>query len=371
MRAKGGAFGPVVGTVAELRPQVAVAQSRAQRLRDQIAKFEVLESYRNLSSRAAQIKSEMQAISRDSISLHETQAHFELSLADERPPARTDLQRLYASAGVELPDLALRRFEDVSRFYDSIIANRRAHLEQEIAEIRRKIAEGELHLSKLDDERSQILRSLEGRGALEDFIRMQGELAAVEANAASLRERFKAAELLEGGAVELEIDRANLQQRLRQDHNARQETLTAAIITIDEEIAGLYDDRTGGFVVDATRNGPEFQVSIEGDRGGGISSMEIFCLDLMLMRTVNARLGGPEFLVHDSHLFDGVDERQIVRAFLLGRGMALDLGRQYIVTMNSDVFDKLPFPADLDRGTAVLDTRLSDDETGGLFGFRF
>jgi hypothetical protein len=40
--------------------------------------------------------------------------------------------------------------------------------------------------------------------------------------------------------------------------------------------------------------------------------------------------------------------------------------------VNSDIFDRLPFPKDFDRAAVVLPTRLSDEtETGGLFGFRF
>ena len=45
------------------------------------------------------------------------------------------------------------------------------------------------------------------------------------------------------------------------------------------------------------------------------------------------------------------------------------LGGQYIVTMNSDIFDKLPLSPDVDRSSIVLPTRLSDQgDNGGLFG---
>jgi uncharacterized protein YydD (DUF2326 family) len=71
-------------------------------------------------------------------------------------------------------------------------------------------------------------------------------------------------------------------------------------------------------------------------------------------------------------VFDGVDERQIARALLLGGQATSGKTRQYIVTMNSDIFDRLPLPDEIDRAKVVLATRLSDEtETGGLFGFRF
>jgi uncharacterized protein YydD (DUF2326 family) len=369
--AQGAVLGQVIGTVADLRPQVTIAETKAQKLRAQLANFEVLDSYRDLSQRAARAKTEMQGIGREAVSLQETLQHLEQALAVETPPERSDLQQMYNAVGVELPGVALRRFEEVSQFYGSVVENRRTHLQQEIAETRARIAAGERRMGRLDAERRDILKTLEGRGALDDFLKLQNELATLEASAAALRERFKAAEILEGESTQLEIDRANLRRRLQEDHKAREATLNAAILIIAETIGALYGDRSGRFVVQASENGPEFRISIEGDRGGGISHMEVFCFDLTLFRVVGPRLGGPGFLLHDSHLFDGVDERQVAIALQLGQQAAGETS-QYIVTMNSDIFERLPLPEDFDRSQVVLATRLSDEtESGGLFGFRF
>lgn len=367
-----GALGSVIGTVAELRPQVTIAEAKANKLRQQLENFEVLDSYKSLAKRAAQVKAEMQTLTRLGVSLNETLEHLEEALKSERPPQRTDIQQLYSAAGIELPGVALRRFDDVSSFYESIVMNRRIHLEYEIADVRSRIADGDVALGRLDKERSEILQMLQGRGALDDFLTMQRELATGEAHAASLRERFKAAEALEGESTKLDIDRANLKRKLQEDHHAREVALQEAILIIADAIAELYDDRAGRFVVEATENGPEFRISIEGDRGGGISNMEIFCFDIALLRIVTKRYGGPGFLIHDSHLFDGVDERQVAGALRLGMKASQSLQQQYVVTMNSDIFDRLPVDKRIDLQAAVLETRLSDEtENGGLFGFRF
>ena len=367
-----GALGDVIGTVAQIRPELTIAESKAKKLRDQLENFEVLDSYKSLSRRAAQAKSQMQAISRDVISLNETLEHLERALDSEKSPERSDLERLYAAAGVELLGVAIRRFDEVTKFYDSVVKNRKTHLQQEIAALKSRIANDELRMAAMDSERSEILKTLDGRGALDDFIELQKTLASAEAEAATLRERFKVAGILEGETTQLVIDRVNLQRRLQEDHSSRKVALDEAILLIADAIAELYEDRQGRFVVEATDNGPEFKISIEGDRGGGISNMEIFCLDLALLQIVTKRIGGPEFLIHDSHLFDGVDERQIARALLLGFRATSAGSLQYIVTMNSDIFDRLPLTNEIDRLKAVVPTRLSDEtETGGLFGFWF
>lgn len=367
-----GALGSVIGTVAELRPQVTIAEAKANKLRQSLEQFEVLDSYKSLSKRAGQIKTEMQSLTRQAVTLNETLEHLQEALKSERPPQRSDIQQLYAAAGIELPSVALRRFEDVSAFYESVIANRRTHLEHEINDVRSRIADVDAGVGRLDKERSDIMRTLQGRGALDDFLAMQRDLAEVEAGAASLRERYKAAEALEGESTKLDIDRANLKRKLQEDHRARETALDEAILIIAEAIAELYDDRAGRFVVEATENGPEFRISIEGDRGGGIANMEIYCFDLALLRIVSKRFGGPGFLIHDSHLFDGVDERQVAGALRLGKKTSESLQQQYIVTMNSDIFDRLPSDDEVDLKAAILEARLSDEtEDGGLFGFRF
>jgi len=90
--AKGGAFGELMGTVADLRPQVTIAEKKAETLRSELANFEVLESYRDLSRRAAKAKTDMQAVSRDSVSRHETLEHLERALADLHAAAVENLR---------------------------------------------------------------------------------------------------------------------------------------------------------------------------------------------------------------------------------------------------------------------------------------
>ncbi len=81
---------------------------------------------------------------------------------------------------------------------------------------------------------------------------------------------------------------------------------------------------------------------------------------------------GPGFLIHDSHIFDGVDERQTAKALQFGAERAEALGFQYIVTMNSDALPQEGFQSGFDIRAHVMDTRLTDaNETGGLFGLRF
>jgi uncharacterized protein YydD (DUF2326 family) len=370
--AKGGALGSVIGTVAELRPELVQAQARATRLREEISQFRVHDAYGAMMGEVTKARAEMQAILRREVPLRDTVRHLEEALQQERRPDPADVSRLYSAVGIELPDMARRRFADVERFHTSVVENRRLRLQEELDRTKREIEEGDKRFSILDEQRGEILRTLEGHGALEDFIALQKRLAQAEAEAAALSERFKAAEVLESENTQLEIDRASIKRRLQDDHQVRHERLDEAILSIASTIRELYQDRKGNFEVAATDNGPDFRISIEGDRGGGIANMEIFCLDLALFGLWNRKQKGPGFLIHDSHLFDGVDVRQVAKAIRLGWLATGGTVNQYIVTMNSDIFQSLPWPEGMNPERAVIAPRLSDeDDSGGLFGFRF
>jgi uncharacterized protein YydD (DUF2326 family) len=76
-------------------------------------------------------------------------------------------------------------------------------------------------------------------------------------------------------------------------------------------------------------------------------------------------------LLHDSHLFDGVVERQVATALRLGARLADEYSFQYIVTMNSDVMPTTSLE-DFELEDYALPVKLTDaTEEGGLFGVRF
>ena len=104
---------------------------------------------------------------------------------------------------------------------------------------------------------------------------------------------------------------------------------------------------------------------------GGVESMKVFCYDLSLAQLWPERQRSPGLLVHDSVIFDGVDERQKALAFQLAAREAKAFGFQYICTMNSAAVPWMEFGKDFDFNENVR-LRLSDkDESSNLTGICF
>ena len=146
--------------------------------------------------------------------------------------------------------------------------------------------------------------------------------------------------------------------------------MNTAIATFQEVSNSLYED-AGSLILNPTENGLRIDVQIQGSRSRGIQNMQVFCFDMMLMRLCSARGIGPGFMIHDSHLFDGVDERQVGKALYVGKETAEACDWQYIATINEDAIPTT-VPEGFDLTEHMLAVKLTDrEEDGGLFGFRF
>ena len=370
---KDGELGDIFGTTAQIRPELARVEARMKALRSQVDNFVVHENYSELANEAAKLKDRVTEIT---FTLAEADAavdYLSKSLNQEAPPAYTQIERLYEAAGVELPNVALRRFDEVEAFQASVTANRRQYLHEQIDEIRSRRDALAKELETQSEKRSDLLRSLAGKGAFEDLLRLQEELGEWSARAEMLRSKLKHTAVLENDRAQLKAEGAELELKLQQSFAESEDAIKRATVLVDQAISELYDDRTGNLIITASRSGPQFRIDIQGGGNkGGIDMMKLFCFDTALLRIAAERfVTGPRLLIHDSHLFDGVDSRQVSQALAYGNFVANDVDGQYIVALNSDEFKNAEMLSDVSLAPFVNAVKLADDETGGLFGFRF
>ena len=369
--ARSGELGKYFGRAADLRTRLAVTSRHADQLRGRIEEFQVVPEYRRLEEEADELTAAINRLLEGNLFDRDAIRELQTSFESEQPPDLEELNRLYTEAGVVVSDLLKRRFEEVEKFHQTIVENRRSHLRAEIASAELRVSDREQEQQRLDGRRQQIMSILRSGGALEHYTSMREELGRCEAEVEAVRQRLELAETLESTKAEIDIERSRLTQALRDDIHERREFVEEAILGFEELSEALYE-RAGSLTIDATPNGPVFDVKIEGQRSKGITNMQMFCFDFMIAELCARRGAWPGFLIHDSHLFDGVDERQVAKALQLGAERSQAGGFQYIVTMNSDVLPTDGFRADFDVQDNILSTRLSDStESGGLFGVRF
>jgi len=312
--ARDGDLGRFFASAADLRARLAIAEKHAEEFRSRLATFRVVPQYTELEVEATSLTREIAELN-DQNTLDRDlliQTH-----KSERAPAGRDIETLFAEAGVVLGDNVKRRFDEVEKFHRAVVQNRQSHLVGEITATERRIAERTRRKEEFDARRAVIMKVLTEGGALEHYNRLRDEATKGLADVEALRQRLSIADQIEGTKSELNIERATIEKALRDDILERREIINAATLTFEALSQALYE-RQGVLTIGDSPNGPVFDVQIDSQRSRGINSMQIFCFDLMLAELGGNQRKNPGFLVHDSHLFDGVDERQVARALQLG-----------------------------------------------------
>ena len=368
--AKNGVLGRLVGNAGEIRTRLTVAQRKARKLASDLAAFQVLPEYKDLEEEASQIAVELSRLANDNTLDQERIDFVREQLNEEDSPQIADVEQMYREVSIVLPDHVRKQLQDVRKFNEAVVRNRRAHLQDEIDNAERRIDSRVRTAERIDARRLELMHTLSSHGAIDQLNRLQEEWSREQANVEALQKKLDMAKQLEIQETELTIERAKVRRRLSQDIEDRSDALNEAIVTF-EDFSKSISDHEGSLVIDPTDNGPDFDVRVEGGESRGIRNMQIFCFDMTLAVIWSRRGEGPGFLIHDSHLFDGMDSRQIAKAIEIGAEQAQANGFQYIVTLNSDVLESAEFSPKFDPSVYKNPVEISDaTETGGLFGVR-
>ena len=360
-----------LGSAAELRTEFALVDTHVAQMRERAEDFRVVDSFRDLEREANEltqrIKASRDGVSMDRLLLQELETTYER----EEPPDADAVASMYEALGLELGNVVRRRFQDVEAFHTSVIENRKVHLAREVREVEKRISEAESLQAQLDRRRQEILAILDSGGALDELTSLQAELAREVSRAQVLRERFEMADRIEADKGRAKEEKQNLLATLQHDYRERDAQLSALITGFEAIITALYRERSGSLVIDSKETGPDYRVVLKDGRSQGIGQMGIFAFDLLTSGVLVRDKKGPGFLVHDSHIFDGVDTRQTASALAMGARSATQEGFQYIVTLNSDVMPD-EFPDGFAIQDHMLDIVLTDEsDAGRLFGVRF
>jgi uncharacterized protein YydD (DUF2326 family) len=365
-----GAFGEIIGKVSELRTSLAISEEKVTQLERDLESFKVIPEYERYEKEASELTQSLSDIANENMLDRELISDLNNSLKSEIPPTYENLERVYQEFGIIFPTKVSRRFDDVKTFHNSVIRNRKLYLQSEIDSAENRLLERNKMKDELILRRAKVLSILKSHGALDQFTKMHSDLIHIQTETEALRRQYLAAEQLEGQKTELNIERNKLLSRLQQNFKEQNQLMKHIITTFESISRRLYED-PGRLEITESIDGPKFDIKIQGVNSKGIRNMQIFCFDIMMMILSQERGLGPGFLIHDSHVFDGVDAHQKATAFQVGAEMATKYNFQYIVTMNSCDMP-LEYGEKFNIEDYVLHVGITDaKEDGGLFGFKF
>jgi uncharacterized protein YydD (DUF2326 family) len=368
--AKTGVVKGFVGSLGDLEARRVRLNAKAEQEAANLASFKVHPQYEQIRLDANQLTEEIHTAANKNSTDQRNLTLYEKSLAEEQAPVPNAIGKLYADAGVVLPGVALRRIEEVQAFHHNIIENRRGFLAEEVSRLKRDIAAREQIIRAKTEKRAEVMQVLQTHGALEEFNLIQKRHLDVIAELNSITSTIDNLKSCETGLSQLKIDQEVLQQKARRDYEERHLIWEKAIALFNGYSERLYSV-PGRLVIDVGPAGFKFDVEIERSSSTGISNMKVFCYDMTLATTWATKSPSPKILVHDSAIFDGVDERQRALALEIAAKEASTHGFQYICTLNSDYIPWNEFSKNFNLRDYIRVSLTDKDVTGCLLGVRF
>jgi uncharacterized protein YydD (DUF2326 family) len=358
------------GSLGELEALKVRLEAAVRNGETSIVSFRVHDQYYELEERADRLSREINATANRIVADRQLLGNYQASLAEIPESDIDDVVTLYEEAGVFFPETSRKRLEDVKEFHRKLIENRRRFLSTEITRLGQSIDLSVATQRRLDEQRSSIMAVLQSHGALDQFMQLQrnhaesvAQLRAVEAQIETLRK-------IEEGKSNLRIEEEVLRKKTRNDLDDRRAQRERAIKLFNDNSEVLYES-PGNLLIDVGASGFKYDIEIVRSRSGGIGNMKILCYDLMLAELWAERRPSSRLLVHDSILFDGVDERQVAHALELAEKKSRECGFQYICTFNSDSIPWDDLSPDFDLNQYIRITLTDKEPSGGLLGIRF
>jgi uncharacterized protein YydD (DUF2326 family) len=126
----------LTGNPKQLLTQSVLVQEEVNRMAEAVRSFRMLPDYAEREKEANILTREFNTLAdenaQDKLYIHD----LEESLSAELAPQLDDVRRMYDEAGVSLPGVALQRFEEVRKFHESVVRNRKMYLEEELTQAR-------------------------------------------------------------------------------------------------------------------------------------------------------------------------------------------------------------------------------------------
>lgn len=364
------------GLVSTLRPEEELVLERAMVINEveewqrRISGFRILEDPNSLVARADELTAEISRLRDEAVVDRRMRELYLASLEETRDGSGEALpvEALFEAAGAILADGFKRQINDVRDFHATLLANRRAFLRNEIEALDQRIAARTLELTRLDDQRDNALRTLDAGGALDELNAMRAELDETQGRLAALDLQIDQARELVARREELKLAQSTRRSEASRELVGSREKLDRISDRFSQKMRRLYGS-DAALTVAVDDGGYKFAIRASGAGSTGVDRMILFCFDLTMLEEGIATAHHPDFLVHDSTVFDGVDPRQRASALHSAQEMVESTGGQYICTINSNDIPDEVLKQDWFRAGVVR--TVLDTETGGLVGRKF
>jgi uncharacterized protein YydD (DUF2326 family) len=360
----------------ELRKNKQKLENELKDLEENISSINVIDAYKDMEDKSNKITKEIHELSQEILYLKDKLNILKQASNKDKTVILgiDELENIYENCGVIFDQNAIKSIREVENFHNLLEKDTKNILEKQIIEIEKNIIFDENKRDKLINERHEFKSILDKGTSNEEYEQIRKEIADKKSKYSLIDKTIKEIEELEKKVKDSKkiIDEAKTILKTEIDNNEIVKNIQQKFVNNSKY---LYNEYGTCLLSKSTKETHifEFEADIQGGNGDGKTKMQYYCFDMMIMELWDDRKDCLcKLLVHDNKIFDGVDEKQVLKAIELGKSKATKLGFQYIITLNSfeAVYSSLLNKKIIDNKDIIL-TIKDDPEEELLLGFKF
>lgn len=311
------------------------------KIKTDLSQFRVAEDYRVIELEAGELTKDLRKIEKQIAVVTFQIDGINKSLENQPDIGKDELMDLYAGLQEIFKPEMLAHFDAVENFHNSLSANRKARLESDRTRLKSKLSELEEQRNKVGGQRDQLLSTLQGKRALDEYASLARQLARFES------ERERLGEFLDF-SHKLQKQMQGIKEKMvQEDREAASYAESNPIFEADKNFSALaellYPRTPAGIILEANSGDNQLRynlaVEIEGDDSDGINAARVICFDWgLLFNGANHNCG---FLWHDNRLFAHIDPKPRATWFANVLATAATNGKQYIASLNTENYEAM------------------------------
>jgi len=350
---------------------------KIKKLEVDLANFNVAEDFYDIKKEADRLRGELEKLQNQIVLLQGQVQNIDESRKISPDIKKESIARIYSEASVVIAESAIKRLEDLEKFYQHLTVNRDKRLLDQKNELLRDMDTLNVTFNAKKVEFDNSLKYLDTHQALDVFVKLTNRLADLRSEKDKLERYDQLLKQYQDQKIKLERDFV--------DATAKTATYLAEADGVIKDLRDFFRELTKRFYPDAAagitvynNDGDNqirynFDAKIQADASDGINSVKLFCYDLtILLQGFGHHMN---MVFHDSRLLDGIDPRQVAALFRVLNDYIVPTRKQYILTINQNHLDDIKPYLTPEEFKSIIDDNIchvleDDSPAGKLLGIQ-
>lgn len=329
--------------IEEIKSEIEIIESKIQAIQQSLDKYQFLESYKNIEDDLIHLSGDISELVRKSNYLRRRLSEYKKSYEYEIEIDQQQISKIYSGIKTVFGDIVKRELSEVISFRKKLAENRQTFLVEKEIQITNELKGIEKSIGALEEKRSNYLKLLDEKKALDSVKNSYVLLSEQKANKERMLNKITSISKIEQKIFENneEIGKTvkEINQELREVDN-RIKNITKIFLKI-AEVTNPEDETRGAYfdISPQTKlNSPlTIKLKIPKSDSLGRKWFELLAYDLtVFLSVINSNRKLPHFLFHDG-IHQTIGPKTLVKTLNYINSMFNQKGNfQYILTANEN-----------------------------------